>query len=83
MQVDRLVNYWMSKQLYESRPCISGTGDNTGLIYNIISWVFLTAKTIQVDKIERRDRYFVTKDAPPFGRLITLRLPDLPGIRNS
>jgi len=58
--------YWMSKLNYEHSPCITGTGDTTGLIYNITSWDCLTAKPMQVNKIEKRDLYLVAKYSSTF-----------------
>ncbi|MEN4932060.1 hypothetical protein ABEI22_23580 [Erwinia billingiae] len=58
--------YWMSKVNYERSPCITGTGDATGLIYNITSWDCLTAKPMQVNKIEKRDLYLVAKYSTTF-----------------
>ncbi|KEY40626.1 DKNYY domain-containing protein [Pantoea agglomerans] len=58
--------YWVSKINYEHSPCITGTGDTSGLIYNITSWGCLTAKPMQVNKIEKRDLYLVAKYSSTF-----------------
>lgn len=58
--------YWMSKVNYDESACISGTGDSTGLIYNITSWNCLTAKPMQMNKIEMRDLYLVAKYTSTF-----------------
>lgn len=58
--------YWMNKINYEESPCITETGDATGIIYNITSWNCLTAKPMQVNKIENRDLYLVAKYSSTF-----------------
>ncbi|EPN19320.1 hypothetical protein A249_04255 [Pseudomonas syringae pv. actinidiae ICMP 18804] len=60
--------YWMKQEKSIEKPCISGSGDASALIYNL-SPVCLFSKPGQYDVIEDRSLKLVTHDSPAFQSL--------------